>query len=103
MKILINWLVFLGVVVGAGYGLHHFSLTLPTMSGWQVLFFALSIAFTWVEVLKIGVTKPFTCVKCMTGWIALILAFLFHVAFWPLYLFAGLFVGAMWSGFKMRL
>lgn len=73
-----------------------------TMPGYQVILFALSIAFVWVEILKIGVVKPFTCVKCMCGWFALILAFYFDTPYWPLYLFVGLFAGAMYSAIKMR-
>lgn len=65
------------------------------MSGLQVIFFALSIAFFWVYILKwFAFTKPFNCLKCMTGWVALLLALLFNVEYAPLYLFAGLFTGA---------
>jgi hypothetical protein len=72
------------------------------MQGYQVIIIALSMAFTWVEVMKWGVTKPFNCVKCMTGWISLLIAGVFHVPYWPFYLFIGLFSGAMYSAIKMR-
>lgn len=73
------------------------------MPGYQVILFALSIAFVWVEILRWGVTKPFSCLKCMTGWTALILAYCFDTPYWPFYLFAGLFAGAMYSAIQMRL
>lgn len=67
-----------------------------------ILFFALSIAFTWVEILRWGNRKPFNCIKCMTGWIALIIAGSVQADYWPLYLFGGLFVGAVFDIVKMR-
>lgn len=72
------------------------------MQGYLVIIFALSIAFTWVEVLKWGNVKPFTCVKCMAGWIALIIAGVTHTPFWFLYLFVGVFTGALFEATKMR-
>lgn len=108
MKILMNWLLFLlivGGIVALIWHRHWIGQHLPergTMTGLQVVVFALAIAFTWVEVLKWGSTKPFNCLKCLTGWVALILAFTFHVEFWWAYLFVGLFVGAVFGAIKMR-
>lgn len=108
MKIIINWFLFLSfvaAVVVLVWHRHWIGEQIPergTMTGPQVLFFALACAFTWVEVLKWGVVKPFNCLKCMTGWFAVILAFMFHVEFWPMYLPAGLFVGAIISAIQMR-
>lgn len=105
MKILITvvqWVMIVAIGAALWYGWSCRFPTFPTMPGYHVLFFALAIAFTWVEVLKWGVTKPFNCVKCMTGWVALILAAVFHTPFWYLYLPAGLFVGAIYSAIKMR-
>lgn len=112
MKIIINWLLFLGFI-GAIVTLFvmqwerpllsDYLAALPTMTGPQAIIFALSFAFMWVEVLKWGkLVKPFNCLKCMTAWAAVILAFMFHVEFWPLYLPVGVFVGAMFEGIKMR-
>lgn len=111
MKIFFNWLVFL-LIVGGVVSLFFIQWrrpllsdylpNLPTMTGPQVIIFALSLAFMWVEVLRWGVTKPFNCLKCMCAWAAVILAFTFHVQFWPLYLPLGLFVGAIFEGIKMR-
>ena len=110
MKI-INWCLFILIALGVfnairfRHYLHQHLPSMPergTMSGPQVIFFALSFAFMWVEVLKWGHVKPFTCLKCLTGWVALILAFTFHVEFWYMYLPAGLFTGAMFSAIKMR-
>lgn len=111
MKIIINWLLFLSFIAAVVVLFWHrqyigeYLPSLPergTMTGLQVVLFALAIAFTWVEVLKWGHVKPFNCLKCMTGWAAIILAFTFRVEFWPLYLPLGLFVGAMFEGIKMR-
>lgn len=112
VKIIINWFLFLSFV-GAIVALFvvqwerpllsdHMA-TLPTMTGPQVIVFALSFAFLWVEVLKWWRRiRPFNCFKCMCGWSAVILAFTFHVEFWYMYLTLGLFVGAMFEGIKMR-
>lgn len=103
IKIIGQWLFLILAGVGIYWFCRHGSMPFfPTMPGYLVLFFALAIAFTWVEVLKWGVTKPFNCVKCMTGWVALLLAIVFHTPFWYLYLPAGLFVGAIYSAGKMR-
>lgn len=106
MKIFLNWLFFLFIIAAIYLSIRFCHLIpwpkFPTMTGLQVIFFALSLAFTWVEILKWGVTKPFNCFKCMTGWFALILAFMFHVEFWPFALPAGLFVGSVFEGIKMR-
>lgn len=72
------------------------------MTGLQVLFFGMAIAFTWVEVLNPFKFKPFNCLKCITGWVSGGLAYMFHVEAWPLYLPAGLFVGAVFSAIQMR-
>lgn len=111
MKIFLNWLWFLlisGCVVVTIWHRHYIGQHLPslpergTMTGSQVIIFALSLAFMWVEILKWGVTKPFNCLKCMTGWTSVILAFTFHVEFWPLYLPLGVFTGAIFDGIRMR-
>lgn len=111
MKIFINWFLFLSLIAGIValfWHRHYIGQHLPslpergTMTGLQVVVFALAFAFTWVEVLRWGSVKPFNCLKCMTGWVALILAFTFHVEFWYMYLPVGLFVGAMVSAIKMR-
>jgi hypothetical protein len=93
------------VIIMAGaliYAFFHFSIHISPLSGTAVLFFSLACAFTWVEILKWGVTKPFTCIKCMAGWIALLFALVFHVDHPYLYLPAGLFVGAVFEAIKMR-
>ena len=108
MKIILNWLFFLlliGGIVAFILHRHWIGQHIPergTMTGLQVIIFALAFAFTWVEVLKWGSVKPFNCLKCMTGWIAVILAFTFHVEFWYMYLPVGLFAGAMFEGIRMR-
>lgn len=108
MKVFFNWLFFLLFVLAvlAAVKYRHYITDdlpmFPDMTGLQVIIFALSFAFMWVEVLKWGVIKPFNCLKCMCGWTAVILAFTFHVPFWYMYLPVGLFVGAMFEGIKMR-
>lgn len=72
------------------------------MPGYLVLFFSLSAAFTWVEILRWGYKKPFNCVKCLAGWFALTMAYIYHTPHWYFYLPAGLFVGALFSAIKMK-
>lgn len=108
MKIFFNWLLFLLFVVACLATIkyrHYISGHLPergTMTGLQVIVFSLAFSFMWVEVLKWGSVKPFNCIKCLTGWVALILAFTFHVGFWMFYLPVGVTIGAMFEGIKMR-
>lgn len=110
MKVIINWLLFLSFLAAIVVVWHHRAMGIPlpsftergTMTGLQVIIFALACAFVWVEILKWGVVKPFNCLKCMTGWIAVLFAFSHHVEFWPLYLPVGLFVGALFSAIKLR-
>jgi len=110
IKIFLNWLLFLLLVGGIAaliWHRHWISQRLPslpergTMTGPQVIFFSLALAFAWTE-LKLARHKPLNCLKCMTGWLALILAFTFHVQFWYIYLPVGLFAGGMFEGIKMR-
>jgi hypothetical protein len=108
MKVIINWLVFLliiGAIVALVWHRHWIGQYLPkrgTMTGPEVIVFALALAFVWVEALGLGKHKPFNCLKCLTGWFALILAFTFHVEFWYMYVFIGVFAGAVFSAIKMR-
>lgn len=102
MKIFINWLLFAVIIAAFYFGWAYVRITLPAMSGPYVLLFSLSIAFTWVEKLKWGVTKPFNCLGCMTGWLSLIMAYLFHTEFWYFYLFAGLLTGSLFDVLKSR-
>ena len=100
MKILstvIQWLIIAAIVAVIfvfAKGRLHFN---GTLTGAQVILFALSIAFALVEVVKL-----FPCMKCVTGWTALILALAFHTPFAWAYLFVGLFAGALFSSIKMR-
>jgi hypothetical protein len=112
MKIIINWFLFLsfvGAIIVLKWHRQYIGQYLPslpergTMTGAQVVVFSLAIAFTWVEVLKWWKNvRPFNCLKCMTGWVSLILAFAFHVQFWWAYMFVGIFVGAVFGAIKMR-
>lgn len=105
---IIQWLIILAIIAGIVLFFRH-DITLHwfeghIMNGLQVIFFSLSLAFFWVYILQwIKFTKPFNCLKCLTGWIALLLAWLFNVEYWPLYLFAGLFAGAIVDRIIMRL
>lgn len=96
------WLFFALLVAAVYYSFAYLRVTLPTIAGWQAVIFSFSFSFTWVYILKIGVTKPFNCITCLTGWTCLLFAFLFHVEMWYLYIFIGLTVGAIFSALKMR-
>lgn len=101
-----KWILTLAwciVLTAAGFVLYWLA-TMPrvALSPAMILLFALSGAFVWVEVLKWGSVKPFTCVSCMTGWIALILAWWSHTDYWFMYLLVGKFIGCMWEGIRMK-
>jgi hypothetical protein len=106
----IQYLIILALCFGVGIlvrkwqgdDYHTFRSLFPALTPGAILFFSLSFAFTWVRILKWGVTKPFSCVKCMTGWSALLFAWLFHADVPVMYLFTGLFVGAMFEAVSMR-
>lgn len=72
----------------------------------MVLFLGLAISFIAVEYrprIKLLNRKPFNCVKCMTGWCSVGIAFVFGYewnALWFLPL--GVFIGAMFEGIRMR-
>lgn len=108
MRVFFNWVLFLAIIVAIWATVKYWHVvdqhlpTLKPMTGLQVVVFALALAFAWVEVLKWGVTKPFNCIKCLTGWFAFILAILFHVEYWYMYLPLGLLVGSVFEGIKMR-
>lgn len=108
MRAIINWLIFLLLLTVLWFGVPYAwkwgraLLIFPKLSGAEVLFFSLCLAFFWVEVKKWGIIKPFNCLKCMTGWFALILALIFHIDAWYLYPFAGVFIGAIFSAVKMK-
>lgn len=68
-----------------------------------VLLAALASAFTFVNYVNpFKRIKPFNCVTCLTGWIALILSYLFNVPFYCLYFPIGIFVGGMFERLTMK-
>lgn len=103
---LLQWAVIIGFGVWLWFGhpgldiLNRFRCA--PFNGKEVIIFALAVAFYIVDILKFGVSKPFNCIKCMTGWLSLIFAFFSNVDHWVLYLFVGLFAGAMFESFRMR-
>lgn len=104
----IQYLIIIAIIAVIYFACKYWHLTGylhtdKTLNGFQVVFFSLSIAFVWVEVLKIfSFTKPFNCIKCMTGWISLIMALIFHTPLPFFYLFVGLFIGALFDAVKQR-
>ena len=68
----------------------------------EIVFTALAIAFCWVEFINPIKRKPFNCIKCMTGWIAVGIAFWFYSYKGIVFLPIGVFVGAIFEGIKMR-
>lgn len=99
---IIQWLVVAAVLFFVFRGFHYRIPATRQMPGYLVVLFGLSAAYVWVDVLRIGVTKPFSCLSCMCGWICLAFAFVFHVHFWYMYLPLGAFVGGLYSSIKMR-
>lgn len=72
------------------------------MLNYNIILLALSLAFCQVEVIHFGSVKPFNCIKCMTGWYALILGCIAHGWHGLVYLPAGVFVGALFDRAKTR-
>jgi hypothetical protein len=94
------WMI---VLCAIGFGVWCLSkVSHAPLSPVMVIVLALASAFVWVEKLRLGTVKPFTCCSCLTGWFALILAWWSHADYWFLYLPLGVFVGSMWEAVKMR-
>jgi len=104
IKHILSWLLFLAAIA-AIYFLWPYipKLHTPSLSVPLILLFSLSVAFMNIEVLHLGSVKPFNCIKCLTGWISLIIALCFHCEVWYFMLPAGVFVGAMFELIKGRL
>ena len=76
----------------------------------EIIITALAIAFCWVNyiytplVIKLNIKaiKPFSCIKCMTGYMSLVIGCVMYG--WPglLFLPAGVFAGAMYEALAMR-
>lgn len=74
-----------------------------TMPWPMVLLTALGISLVWISDIRLfRHTKPFNCMKCLTGWTALTLAFCFNVPFYGAYLFLGALAGAMFDKINNR-
>lgn len=101
LKIFLNYLGFIILIAGAWLAWKYLP-ELPTLSGWFVTLVGLAIAVVWVDKLKWGSVKPWNCAGCLSGWFTLILAFLFHVEVWYLYVFIGAFAGIVYEKFCMR-
>lgn len=105
LSTIIQWIIIATVLflMFSGCKSAKIHLDVQPITGLQVIVFALCIAFTWVYVLQwFKFIKPFNCMKCMTAWCALFIAYFFHVPNWFIYLFLGLFTGAMFDAIKMR-
>jgi hypothetical protein len=77
------------------------------MSNVEIILSGLALAFCWVHYVNpFKKTKPFNCVKCMSGWFSLILFGLVGSGlYWPygwLFLPIGVFAGAMFEAISMR-
>ena len=82
----------------------------------SIIIISLAMAFCWVEFLqpqtaaivfiltsnKLLDNKPFNCIKCLTGWIALIIGVYLHGWLGLVYLPLGVFTGAIFSAIQMR-
>ena len=104
---IIQYLIIIAIIAGIYFAFKYFNLqwlhTDKTLNGFQVVFFSLSFAFVWVEVLKIFPNiKPFNCIKCLVGWCSPLMALVFHTPLPFFYLFVGLFIGAIFDAVKQR-
>lgn len=98
MKVLstiIQWIILIAIIIALWYLFRYKPIHITgDMTGFQCVLFSVSFSFLFTELFKLTF-KPLNCLKCMTGWVALILAFIFNVPFWPFYLFVGAFTGAI--------
>jgi hypothetical protein len=82
----------------------------------SIIIISLAVSFCWVDFLqkktasileiltgsKLLHRKPFNCVKCFTGWIALFIGVYLHGYVGLVYLPLGVFTGAIFSAIQMR-
>jgi hypothetical protein len=82
----------------------------------RIIIISLALSFCWVEFIhqrtsqilqiitgsNILQRKPFNCVKCLTGWVSLIIGVYLHGIEGVIYLPLGLFTGAIFSTIQMR-
>ncbi len=76
----------------------------------EIIIAALAIAFAFVNLIypylarkKFFQRKPFNCIMCLTGWSSLGLALINGYGYGSvLFMFVGLFAGAMFEGLTMR-
>lgn len=70
----------------------------------NILAFSLAMAYSFTSIFRgrLFQRKPFNCVKCLTGWAALITGLLLQG--WPglIYLPFGFITGALWEKICMR-
>lgn len=107
MKTILSFIILLVLIVVAVYvcsGL--LTIARPDFMQMQpgfLLLSAFSMSFVYVEFINpFKRIKPFNCIKCMNGWIALLLAYLFGVSFWACYFFIGVTMGAIFDRIKMK-
>jgi hypothetical protein len=73
------------------------------MSNIELIITALSIAFCWINIIQWPKFKPFNCMMCLTGWLALVLAILTGHGIWSILFYpVGCFAGAMFEAVKYR-
>jgi len=82
------------------------------MTPFNILLSALALAFCWVHYINPINRKPFNCIKCMAGWLSLLVYAAnllcthqlnaIHIACAPLYLACGVFTGALFEAVAMR-
>lgn len=100
----VQWVVIATVLCFGLFGF-HFKFQLPQarpMDGWLVILTGVSFAFVWVDVLKWGVSRPWNCVTCLSGWFSLLLAIVFNTHFWYIYLGIGCFTGHLFTLIRLR-
>lgn len=99
---ILQWLVVATVLFFIFRGFHYKIPETRPMPGYLVALFGISGAYVWVDVLRWGVSKPFNCLACLSGWFGLILAFVFHTHYWYLYLPLGGFIGGLFTSIRLR-
>ena len=68
----------------------------------QIIILALSLAYCWVDVLRIGKVRPFNCIMCMTGWFALLCGVVEYGVKGAMFMPVGVFTGMLFENLRMR-
>lgn len=98
----VQWVAVAAVLLFLFRGVNYRIPERRIMPGYLVILSGVSFAFAWVDIMKWGVSRPWNCITCLSGWFSLLLAFVFHTHFWYVYLGLGCFAGYLFTTIRMK-